>query len=348
MRHSLALVLVVFAACKGSAGDPGADGASCTVTDNGDGTITVSCDDGTTVTIGGTSVTRVDEEPAGDNCEFGGTAVHTGIDDDVDGMLDDEEIDDTAYVCNGSGGTPPCTTLEGDVYLRDHVDLLVFAGLGCTSITGGLFIQQFTGSTLDGLETLTSIEGGLFIQESFGLADVSGLANVATVPALAVTDMSSLTSLAAFDLSSTDGSVLISNVPALVEGPTLSGFTDISILAPEMTSLDLGTLPDTLVELEIESSLPAVDLANVTTIEGTLHLSGNDLTTVNAPQLETAGDIIFSAPLTTLNMAELSSLIGGIAIEGTSLTTLPLGSLVQAAWLSTRAPWSTTATARTA
>ncbi len=44
--------------------DPGNDGASCTVTDNGDGTATIACDDGTTVTIpggtDGTSCTVVD------------------------------------------------------------------------------------------------------------------------------------------------------------------------------------------------------------------------------------------------------------------------------------------------
>lgn len=54
MLVMVAIVFASFAACtgdKGADGSDGIDGASCTVTDNGDGTVTVSCDDGTTVTV---------------------------------------------------------------------------------------------------------------------------------------------------------------------------------------------------------------------------------------------------------------------------------------------------------
>ncbi|NOZ01609.1 MAG: hypothetical protein GXP54_06940 [Deltaproteobacteria bacterium] len=39
------------AGSPGSAGEPGKDGASCTVKDNGDGTRTISCEDGTQATV---------------------------------------------------------------------------------------------------------------------------------------------------------------------------------------------------------------------------------------------------------------------------------------------------------
>jgi len=51
---------------------------------------------------GHTALVRLDEEPAGENCQEGGTAVHSGIDDDGDGQLSDGEITSTAYICNGS------------------------------------------------------------------------------------------------------------------------------------------------------------------------------------------------------------------------------------------------------
>ncbi len=43
-------------------------------------------------------------EPAGDNCDAGGTRVTTGIDDDGSGVLDASEADSTFYVCDGASG----------------------------------------------------------------------------------------------------------------------------------------------------------------------------------------------------------------------------------------------------
>lgn len=44
-------VALTIAGCSGSDGADGADGTSCTVTDNGNGTSTISCQDGTTATV---------------------------------------------------------------------------------------------------------------------------------------------------------------------------------------------------------------------------------------------------------------------------------------------------------
>jgi len=46
------------------------------------------------------TVVRVTDEPAGVNCEFGGTKLETGLDTNQNGVLDDDEIDDTEFVCN--------------------------------------------------------------------------------------------------------------------------------------------------------------------------------------------------------------------------------------------------------
>ncbi len=52
---------------------------------------------------GKNALVRIDAEPAGANCAAGGLAVRTGLDADGDGLLSDEEVMDTRYVCNGQG-----------------------------------------------------------------------------------------------------------------------------------------------------------------------------------------------------------------------------------------------------
>lgn len=115
-------VLGLVAGCTGSNGadgTDGADGSSCTVTENPDGTATITCEDGTSVTVtdgsdgsdgsngsdGSSSLIATTNEPAGANCANGGQRVDYGIDDDHDATLDVEEIDGTVYVCNGENGS---------------------------------------------------------------------------------------------------------------------------------------------------------------------------------------------------------------------------------------------------
>ncbi|WP_141593839.1 hypothetical protein [Myxococcus sp. AB056] len=43
--------------------------------------------------------TRVTDEPSGPNCEHGGKAVRSGLDWDDDGVLDDDEVTGTEYIC---------------------------------------------------------------------------------------------------------------------------------------------------------------------------------------------------------------------------------------------------------
>ena len=55
------------------------------------------------------SLVRVELEPEGANCVEGGLAIHTGVDSDSDRVLDDVEITETEYLCNGGGGEVECT-----------------------------------------------------------------------------------------------------------------------------------------------------------------------------------------------------------------------------------------------
>lgn len=84
IRHTLlSITLAGLVACAGSDGADGAAGA------NG--------------AAGASSLVTITDEPAGANCAQGGHRVDVGLDDNGDGALGTEEIDDTTYVCNGAG-----------------------------------------------------------------------------------------------------------------------------------------------------------------------------------------------------------------------------------------------------
>ncbi len=86
-------------------------------------------------THGQTSLMRSETEPAGENCPEGGVKLSHGLDADADGVLDDEEVQDVEYVCNGRPGTgqnslvsitdePPGLNCEHGGYgLRSGLDL---------------------------------------------------------------------------------------------------------------------------------------------------------------------------------------------------------------------------------
>jgi len=107
------MLMFVFAGCgeKGAAGEAG---SSCTVKDNEDGTVTITCEDGTEVTIAGGKgekgesgtdgskalVKTATEEP-GENCTAGGVKIESGIDDGTGNFEGDTVV---TYVCNGEKG----------------------------------------------------------------------------------------------------------------------------------------------------------------------------------------------------------------------------------------------------
>jgi hypothetical protein len=74
---------------------------------------------------------RSDPEPQGPNCANGGTAIHEGVDDDGDGLLDDDEIDATTYVCNGTPGTAALVVISAEA-----------PGVNCTN--GGSAVRTGT------------------------------------------------------------------------------------------------------------------------------------------------------------------------------------------------------------
>ncbi len=50
------------------------------------------------------SLNRISNEGAGDNCENGGVVIDSGVDQNGNGMLDEDEIQMTKFICNGIDG----------------------------------------------------------------------------------------------------------------------------------------------------------------------------------------------------------------------------------------------------
>lgn len=112
-----------------------------TVTDSDD----ADSGDRETVGLGTLPRLRIDDEPAGMNCAYGGSAVHGGLDLDMDGALDDDEVTSTAYVCDDM--PPPRTVLEGSFTVENSIDAALLFGV--TEITGSLAIRAGDLTELD-------------------------------------------------------------------------------------------------------------------------------------------------------------------------------------------------------
>jgi hypothetical protein len=86
---------------------------------------------------GANALIRLDVEPAGANCNQGGTAVKSGLDSNGNGTLDPNEVSNTTFVCNGLTGATGQNGKNALVRLNPEP-----AGTGCayggTSVKSGL------------------------------------------------------------------------------------------------------------------------------------------------------------------------------------------------------------------
>ncbi len=116
--------LLLLTACGGSNSTPAADGGNA---------VSVTA---RTVTI-----------PVGDtDCPFGGSLVETGVDENGNGLLDNNEVDNTEKVCNGADGSNGLNSL---VAINEEP-----AGANCSD--GGIKIE--TGLDANGNNTLDASE----------------------------------------------------------------------------------------------------------------------------------------------------------------------------------------------
>lgn len=76
----------------------------CNGDDGIDGVAGADGADGTNVADGLTALTSITDEPAGPSCANSGKKIEVGLDDNGNGVLDPDEVDDIDYVCNGEDG----------------------------------------------------------------------------------------------------------------------------------------------------------------------------------------------------------------------------------------------------
>ena len=152
---------------RGIQGMPGLDAQPCVATPHGDMTYTITCPDSPPITVrdgiqgpvgpqGQTGdmgpdgqpgepgaeaellLTRVRDEAPGSACPNGGDRVEFGYDEDDDGILDDAEIQATAYACDGADGAGSDGSMDSDNMDSDNMGDASGLGLYNISSMGGV------------------------------------------------------------------------------------------------------------------------------------------------------------------------------------------------------------------
>jgi hypothetical protein len=225
------LAVCALAACTGASGDPGPAGPPGEP--GADAPVAL--------------VRSAPLAPSAD-CPAGGWRIDTGLDDDGDGVLGDDEVDATADICDGAPAVPPGPVIEGSFVIRNHVDVRLLDGV--ETITRDLVIEG-VGLRDVALPTVRSIGGGLRLARA---TDVARL------------ELPALEDLGALQIPQPNRLVAL-RLPALTDAGTIA-------LAIDAPDLDLTALT-AATSVRISSLL--VDLRAIgalTTVEGELAIDG--------------------------------------------------------------------------
>lgn len=125
--------------CNGTIGQPGQPGQPGEKGDAGVG--------------GHNALTVLTAEPAGPNCQFGGTKVEAGLDLDDSGTLSADEITNTSYVCDRSSVD---SIYFGDLVIASDEDLALLEDIRV--VVGSLDVRHAPGGVLT-LPTLEVVSG---------------------------------------------------------------------------------------------------------------------------------------------------------------------------------------------
>ena len=98
MKNILQIILISFVTFTIISCAKGSDSPSSATAAG----VTSAGSDGTN---GKNSLISTTTESSGANCATGGLKVQSGLDSDVDGVLDSTEVTATTYICNGSNGS---------------------------------------------------------------------------------------------------------------------------------------------------------------------------------------------------------------------------------------------------
>ncbi len=100
---------------------------------------------GATGASGAESRVLLSTEPPGSNCVDGGTKVQVGVDTNGNGALDASEVQQTAYVCNGTSSGPDGGAPTGTVAIGQACSTTgdCIAGATCVDLTTGTGVCSF-------------------------------------------------------------------------------------------------------------------------------------------------------------------------------------------------------------
>lgn len=131
-----------------------------------------------------TTLVRVTPEPVGVHCSNGGVILEQGLDSDHDGVLGDDEVDTTEYVCSGEIGVLR-PDLCGDAIAHSTVviegasDFAALEGIAC--VNGSVLVVGTSLGDLRGMASLRQIAGDLVIAANDQLTRLDGLDGLALV-----------------------------------------------------------------------------------------------------------------------------------------------------------------------
>ncbi len=139
----------------------------------------ISCGgpDGSIGPDGLNSLIRTSNEPAGTNCQFGGLRIDSGLDSNADGILVDNEVSSTEYVCNTQGSTG----LNSLIRTSNES-----AGINCQY--GGLRVESGLDSNANGVLNDNEVSNTEYVCSTPGPSGTPGssgknsLLNVVNVP----------------------------------------------------------------------------------------------------------------------------------------------------------------------
>lgn len=213
-----------------------------------------------------TPLVEAQAEPAGGNCQYGGTAVHSGLDLDGDGILDAEEIISTSYACDSSPDARQLLVRVDEEPPGENCDnggLAISTGFDADS-DGELDVGEFAHTSYlcnsDDAETDVvggTLEGSVTIRNSL---DAAMFASFSRITGTLVVEAPGLTSLSLPLLEAVDGSLVVQSNDAL---------TELSFGSLLSVGGDLGVLSN-------KGLADIADFIHLDTVGGSISIRGND------------------------------------------------------------------------
>ncbi|WP_437321775.1 DUF7151 family protein [Sorangium sp. So ce385] len=244
------------------------------------------------------TLVRVDDEPAGEACADGGAAVRSGPDENGDGVLDEEEVAATEYICDDALLTRMVAEPPGERCASDGIAFQVGRDVDGDGELGDEEVEW------------TEVECSDVIQRGVAVTSAEDLALLADIWAihggLSIRD----TSLASIELPA------LAHVGGRLTVSGNSALTSLSLPA-------LAAVGQTL-EVHDNAELARVDLTGLTQTGGQLYLSENPaLTAIDLPALRKVDDEIVVRDNAALEAIELRMFdrLDDVDIEGNASLT---------------------------